>query len=89
MTKDYYKEVERTRIFFDNYKGFVRKIEHYPVYFYIGDGGIWFRFQYNLGYYYAGNLVLKDIENRLINDFPYIKSVQFYDEIGYNAGIIV
>ena len=62
----------------------IREIEHYPIYVtYNGDNCIYFRFESNLNYFRADEgMTLKDIAHELVKDIPYIKSVQFYDEIG-------
>jgi hypothetical protein len=69
----------------------IRKIEHYPIYvMYGGDNCIYFRFESNLKYFRADEgMTPKDIARELVKDIPYIKSVQFYDEISYRAGIVI
>lgn len=89
MDENYNKCVEHFRKMFDNYKKPFRKIEYYPIYFHYADDGIWFRFHNELIYHHKDNMTLKDLENKLMEDFPFIESVQFYDEIGYQAGIII
>ena len=69
----------------------IRELEHYPIYVkYSEDNRIYFRFEKNLKYFLADEgMALKDIERELVKDVPYIKSVQFYDEVGYSAGIVI
>ena len=88
--KKYNEYVEHCRESFNNYKGLKRKIEHYSIYFHRSEDGIWFRFPTNwISYHADDGMTLKDVERELVRDFPFIESVQFYDEIGYGAGIII
>ena len=69
----------------------VKPIEDYPIYVYFGEENRrYIRFQSNLEYYLVDdNLTLKDVAKEIVNDFYFIKSVRFYDETPYSAGIII
>ena len=92
--KEYKDYVSHQQAFVDEYKTHnicPRELENYPIYITYGEDNHWyFRFQSNLKYFQADDeMTLKDIETELIKDIPYIKSIQFYDEFGYSAGIII
>ena len=69
----------------------VKPIEDYPIYVYFGEENRrYIRFQSNLEYYLVDdNLTLKDVAKEIVNDFYFIKSVRFYDETPYGAGLII
>ena len=92
--KEYNKYVSHQKELVDEHKKHnlsIREIERYPIYItYNGDNCIYFRFEPNLNYFRADEgMTLKDIARELVKDIPHIKSVQFYDEIGYKAGIAI
>jgi hypothetical protein len=92
--KEYNDYVSHQQASVDEYKKhniYIRELENYPIYvIYREDNHWYFRFQSNLKYFQADDgMTLKDIETELIKDIPYIKSIQFYDEFGYSAGILI
>lgn len=92
--KEYNTYVSHQKELVDEHKKhnlFIREIDHYPIYVtYSEDNRIYFRFETNLKYFLADEgMTLKDIEHELVKDIPYIKNVQFCDEVGYSAGILI
>ena len=87
----YNRYVKHVQCHSERLKQSVKPIEDYPIYVYFGEKNrIWFRFKCNLGYYQADeNSTLKDVAKEIANDFYFIKSVRFYDETPYSAGIII
>ena len=85
MDEKYNEYVKRFRSVFDGHK----KVECYPIYFCYREDGIWFRFHNTIIYHHEDKMTLKDIEQKIMKDLPFIGSVQFYDECGYHGGIIL
>lgn len=93
MDKDYIDQTNKMKEYFEKYiaKGFpYKKVDGYSVYITNYHDGIYFRFQTSLiRWKLDDGMTLKDLEQRLIQDLPFIESVQFYDETPYGWGILI
>ena len=87
----YNQYVKRVQSDSERLKKNVNPVEDYPIYVFFGENNrIWFRFKCDLGYYQADEgSTLKDVSKEIVDDCYFIKSVQFYDETPYGAGIII
>jgi hypothetical protein len=68
-----------------------KEVEYWPVSFMRRqDGKIWFKLPKTIMWIVTDEgMTLKDIQDEILKDIPYVKSVQFYDETPWGAGIVI